>query len=73
LASTASVADSEMADTRAETLLGMRSILPSALSALRIIYHLAPGSSTEGRFGRTLHEPAAGLSLRQRAHEPVGA
>jgi hypothetical protein len=73
LASTASVADSEMADTRAETLLGMRSILPSAPSALRIIYHPAPGGSTEGRFGRTLHEPAAGLSLRQRAHEPVGA
>ena len=44
----------------------MRSILPSAPSALRIIYRPAPGGSTEGRFGRTLHEPAAGLSPAER-------
>jgi hypothetical protein len=38
LASTASVADSEIAEMRAETLVGMGSILPPALSARRIIY-----------------------------------
>jgi hypothetical protein len=52
LASTASVADSEMADTRAETLVGMRSILPSAPRALRIIYCLALGRF-DGRAVRT--------------------
>jgi len=35
LASTASVADSEIADTRADTLLGMGSIVPSANGAGR--------------------------------------
>ena|SRR6516225_1154654 len=38
LASTASVADSEIAETRAETLVGMGSIVPPARSAGRVIY-----------------------------------
>src|SRR5215469_8505046 len=38
LASTASVADSEIADTRAETLLGMGSIVPSADRAERAVF-----------------------------------
>src|SRR6266487_3501517 len=67
LASTASVADSEIADTRAETLVGMGSML--AGGATRPPYPPGAGSSTEGRFGRTLHEPAAELSLRQRARD----
>src|SRR6185437_217552 len=92
LASTASVADSEIADTRAETLVGMRTMLaggrppiPPRLGGLpvppappaprppRPPRPPGPGGSTEGRFGRTLHEPAAELSLRQRARELVGA
>src|SRR5271165_887296 len=43
LASTASVADSEIADTRAETLLGMGSIVPSADRAERAVF-VAGGS-----------------------------
>src|SRR5690348_7337773 len=73
LASTASVADSEMADTRAETLVGMGSMLaggappyPPAHGGYPPPYP-GPGSSTRGRLRRTLHEPAAELSLRQRA------
>src|SRR6516225_8889268 len=38
LASTASVADSEIAETRAETLVGMGSIVPPARRARRVIY-----------------------------------
>src|SRR6185503_11916576 len=53
LASTASVADSEMADTRAETLVGMRSILPSALSAPRLNYH--PGLAVRRKDGSDVH------------------
>src|SRR5512146_2163936 len=44
LASTASVADSEIAEMRAETLVGMCFILPPAARAGRIIYH-PPGPS----------------------------
>jgi hypothetical protein len=42
LASTASVADSEIADTRAETLLGMGSIVPSADRAERAVFRGRP-------------------------------
>src|SRR5256886_15778298 len=69
LASTASVADSEIADTRAETLVGMRTMLAGGTPPIPPVTGGypppvppgGPGSSTEGRFGRTLHEPAAEL------------
>src|SRR6266849_7838181 len=75
LASTASVADSEIAETRAETLVGMGSMLAGGRPPIPPRARggcppsrtpLAPGpgprGSTDGRFGRTLHGPTAVLS-----------
>src|ERR1700683_1174162 len=69
LASTASVADSEIAAMRAETRVGMRPMLARGGDTVD-----PPGSprtrgsgSTRGRLARTLLGSAAVLPLRQRA------
>src|SRR5579863_6743929 len=72
LASTASVADSEMADTRAETLVGMGSILASGGRCLAAIYSTGVRGLVVRRGGRLdVHCMDRQPSCRLRQHARV--
>src|SRR5579859_5906994 len=61
LASTASVADSEMAATRAETLVGMRSIVAPGGGCPAAIFPAGPDNGRAGRCPRGLAVRRGGL------------